>query len=472
MDAEDRHGRVELIHGWGRTAATAAVVLRPRSADEAAAALDACAGSARGVIARGLGRSYGDAAQNAGGTVLDLCNLRRIVRIDAERRQADVEAGVGLETLMRACLPLGLWPVVTPGTRQVTVGGAIASDVHGKNHHANGSFAANVRRLRLHTPGLGTVEVGPGRDPELFWATAGGMGLTGVVLDATVELLAVETASMRVETERLGDLDTLMARMVEADRHWRYSVAWVDGLARGARLGRSIFEVAEHATVDDLPSRARRDPLRFAPRPLGTVPDGLPSGLLNRWSAAAFNELWYRKAPRRGSHVVEAHRYFHPLDGVREWNRLYGPRGLVQYQFVVPDGREDCVRVALETFSSARCSSFLAVLKRFGPANRGPLSFPTAGWTLALDLPSVPLLQPLLDGLDEVVAEAGGRVYLSKDSRLRPELLEVMYPELGTWRRARDRADPGRVLHSDLARRLGLLGSESSQPADADLLAG
>ncbi|MCQ9136269.1 MULTISPECIES: FAD-binding oxidoreductase [Streptomyces] len=453
MPAETASETVSVT-GWGRTAPTVARVIRPRTYPEAVAAVRDC--GARGGIPRGLGRAYGDAAQNAGGTVIDVTALDRIHVVDADAGVVLCDAGVSLHRLMEVLLPLGWFVPVTPGTRYVTVGGAIAADVHGKNHHVSGSFARHVSSFELLTAD-GTVRtVRP--DSPLFDATAGGMGLTGVVLTATVRLQPVETSLMSVDTERAADLDDLMARLTDGDHRYRYSVAWIDLLARGAATGRAVLTRGDHAPLDALPPRARRAPLSFSPSRLPAPPAFLPDGLLTRTGVGLFNEFWYRRAPRaRSGELQRLSAFFHPLDGVPHWNRVYGRGGFVQYQFVVGHGREEALRRIVGRVSARRCPSFLAVLKRFGEADPGWLSFPRPGWTLALDVPAgLPGLAAFLDELDEEVAAAGGRVYLAKDSRLRPDLLAAMYPRLDDFRALRAELDPRGVFVSDLARRLNL----------------
>jgi decaprenylphospho-beta-D-ribofuranose 2-oxidase len=456
-------GHRATLTGWGRTAPTSADLVRALHPDMVEQAMAEAVGSAaargRGIIARGLGRSYGDAAQNAGGTVVDTTWLDSVHHADLTSGVVSVGAGVSLQALMERLVPLGWFVPVTPGTRMVTVGGAIAADIHGKNHHVDGGFCAHVADLTLVTPG-GTVTVSPEVDPDLFWATAGGMGLTGVIIRATLRMIPVETGYMTVDTERADDLDAAMALMATGDHAYRYSVAWIDCQTTGGRLGRSVLTRGDHARYDDLPpglqapSRARA----FRSRTSLSVPATPPGGLLNPVTVGAFNEFWFRKAPRHEVGRIETlGTFFHPLDGVGAWNRLYGPRGFLQYQFVVGQESAEVVRRIIERIAGARLASFLAVLKRFGPGDPGPLSFPRPGWTLALDLPvGRPELGRLLDRLDDEVAGAGGRVYLAKDSRLSPAAFRAMYPGVEAWLAVRHRVDPDGVLRSDLGRRLGL----------------
>lgn len=441
-----------LLTGWGRTAPTAATLHEVAEDQVAGVVRDH---GARGVLPRGLGRSYGDAAQNAGGEVLRLDPAGH-VRLDAEHGVVDVGAGVSLDRLIRELLPRGFFVPVTPGTRYVTVGGAIASDVHGKNHHVDGTFGQAVLEMELVTADGSRQVLTPDGTPELFWATVGGMGLTGVVTSARVRVKPVETSLMRVDTDRAANLDELLELMA-GDDAYTYSVAWIDLLARGRALGRSVLTRGEHARLAELPARRTASPLAFTARERLRAPAHVPSGLMNRWSVAAFNEMWFRKAPRRRrDEIQDLATFFHPLDGVAGWNSLYGRRGFTQYQFVVPLDAVDALREAVDRISAGGHASFLAVLKRFGPGNEGLLSFPMEGWTLALDLPVVPGLARLFDGLDELVVAAGGRVYLAKDARTTAAMLARMYPRLEEFRKVRREVDPHGVFQSDLARRLEL----------------
>lgn len=440
------------LRGWGRTAPTLATVVPVRTAADVTTAL--AAAGPRGLIARGLGRSYGDPAQNAGGTVLDMTGLDRIHSVDAGSGRVVVDAGVSLDTLMRAALPFGLWLPVLPGTRQVTVGGAIGADIHGKAHHVVGSFGNHVESLDLITADGRAHTLSPADD--LFWATVGGMGLTGVVVRATLALHHVETAYFTVDTEQIDNLADLMAAQSVDDEKYAETVSWFDAVSTGARFGRGLLMRANHATLDELPPKLLARPLRFDAPQLLTVPDVFPPGLLNRLTGTLFSEVWYRKSPTKRGAIQNITQFLHPLDIVGEWNRGYGPRGFLQYQFVVPVERGDVVRSVLERMHATKQVSALNVLKRFGEGNRAPLSFPKPGWTLCVDIPVNDGLHALCDELDELVLDAGGRHYLAKESRTTPEAIRRGYPRLDEWRKVRDAADPTGVFTSDMSRRLEL----------------
>jgi decaprenylphospho-beta-D-ribofuranose 2-oxidase len=446
-------GRTATLTGWGRIAPSTAELAEPAGPAEAAALLRRATG---GAIPRGLGRSYNNAAQCAGGLVLSTARLNRIVSLDKVTGVAVCEAGVSLEQLMVAGLPAGWFVPVSPGTRQVTVGGAIAADVHGKNHHVAGSFASHVLSIDMLLPGGQPCTLTP-RD-ELFWATAGGMGLTGFIVRAAVQLKRVQTSLVKVDTVRTADIDETMAVLAEHDRRYAYTVAWSDSLARGRALGRSVITSGDFAAPGDLTARDRDNPFAFDPRARLGAPAAFPPGLINRYSVRFANAVWYRKAPRlREAELQTIGQFFHPLDGIRNWNRVYGPGGFRQYQYVLPFGAEAAVRQSFELVSGHPAPSFVTVLKRFGTGDPGLLSFPVPGWTLALDFPArTPGLGPMLDELDRLVVRHGGRVYLAKDSRVPAAVLEEMYPRLPEFRKLRADLDPAGVLASDLSRRLGL----------------
>jgi decaprenylphospho-beta-D-ribofuranose 2-oxidase len=435
------------LMGWGRTNPVTAQVVQPTTVEQVQELIRQA--PPRSLIARGLGRSYGDAAQLDGGTVIELPAFDGIA-LDPASGTVTAGAGVSFDRLLRELVPRGFFLPVTPGTRNVTVGGAIAADVHGKNHHVDGSFGNHVQRLLL-VDGTGTLrELRPdGETAPFFWATVGGMGLTGVIVEATFSLIPITSSLIRVDTSRFRDLEALMAAMVEADSRYRYSVAWVDSLDP---RGRGVLTCGDHAPAEALPEGQQADPLHYDPRALASAPPFLPGGLLNKLTVRAFNEAWYRKAPRhREGELQTIAQFFHPLDGVQDWNRIYGPAGFLQYQFAVPDEAAQLVPRTLEALRRVGAPSFLTVLKRFGAGNPAPLSFPIPGWTLAVDVPAaVPGLLEVLDQLDEEVAAVGGRVYLAKDSRQSNGMFRLSYKGLEDWIKDRIKLDPGGVIRSDM----------------------
>jgi decaprenylphospho-beta-D-ribofuranose 2-oxidase len=449
-------GETELLSGWGRSSPSRARVVRPSSSVEVEKLVAELAGSGEPLLARGLGRSYGDAAQCGGGTVFDCRGLTETLQISSEGL-CRASAGVSVADLLSVSVPAGWFIPVTPGTRQVTLGGAVASDVHGKNHHVDGSFSAHLSSLELVTP-AGRLTCGPTEAAGAFNATCGGMGLTGVVTELTFQLFSIESSLLRVDTERASDLEACLAILAERPEDYRYSVAWVDGLSSGRNLGRAVITRGNHARAEELPTKAKAEPLSYRPSERLKVPFMPPVTPLSRPSIKVLNELWFQRAPRQRRTTFESiASFFHPLDAVRDWNLAYGPHGFTQYQFVVPFGAESVLRQTFERLAQAGQPPFLVVLKSFGKEAAGHISFPRQGWTLALDLPlGRPGLGEVLDGLDELVAGAGGRVYLSKDSRLTPELIETMYPHLPEWRQELESLDPGGAFTSDLSRRLGL----------------
>lgn len=435
---------VELT-GWGRTARVQTLACAPRDATEATAALAAANGAT--ILPYGGGRSYGDVALNSGGRALLTDGLNRILDFDAATGQVVCEAGVTFRDLMLRYLPRRYLFPVSPGTAFTTMGGAVANDIHGKNHERAGSFGDHLIWLDLALPSGEVRRVCPRSDPELFAATIGGIGLTGLILRVCFRLQAVPSASVEVEERRIADLDGFMAAFAECRARSTFSVGWIDAMARGRHLGRGILETAEFAPTDAASCRVSK------PR---TVPFDFPSGMLNPLSIRLFNELYYRRIPAAGRHrAVPIHKFLYPLDALGHWNRIYGRRGFYQFQCVIPDRSASAGMTALlEAIARARRGSFLAVLKTMGEGGRGHLSFPERGYTLALDFPRSGLVPALLRELERISLKHGGRVYLAKDALLSAAGFAAMYPRLGAFRDVLARIDPNRRLASDMARRL------------------
>ena len=433
------------LQGWGRSSLSPCLAARPERLRELHAALDAPEG--RTLIAHGGGRSYGDAALNTDGAVVVTGRLDRILGFDPATGELVAEPGVTFADLLEVFLPRGFIAPVSPGTSHVTLGGALANDVHGKNHHHAGSFGEHVLWFDLLLPDGRMQRVSPESDPALFQATVGGIGLTGIVAALCLRLTRVPSNALAVSRRRVRNLDGFLAAF-EAAAGATWSVGWIDALAGGASLGRGVLETAEpsEARVESRPPRARRFPV------------DAPGWLLNGLSVRAFNELYWRRVPAAGQQATVPYRQFlYPLDAIDGWNRMYGKQGFRQFQCVVPPGPgEAALRRLLETVAAGGNASFLAVLKVMGRDGPGMLSFGMPGYSLALDIPARPGSGAIFTQLERITRDSGGRIYLAKDSLLSAEGFAAMYPRAGEFRAVRERVDPQRRLSSDMARRIGL----------------
>jgi decaprenylphospho-beta-D-ribofuranose 2-oxidase len=442
----------QLLTGWGRTTLSRAKVVGPLPGEQLQALVTAR--PAGGVLARGAGRSYGDAAQNAGGVVVHPVTAP-LVHVDPDTATVRVSASTSFTDLLTRIVPEGLLLPVLPGTRHLTVGGAVAADVHGRNQRSYGSLGRWITEIEI-LDGTGEIRrLTPDRDPEGFRATVGGMGLTGVILGATIRLLRIRSARMLVSRRRMADLDALLTAVDEATD--RYCVAWIDTTATGSSFGRGIVEVGDHPAAEGgglayRPHRAHRAP------PLPVCP-------FTAWSAREFNGLHFRTAARGANEITDLAAFFHQLDALDGWNRTQGPRGFIEYQCVVPEGAHGVIAQILEAAQRQRCAPFLGTLRRFGPESGSYLSYPLPGWSVSIDMPAGHRqLAPMLDDLDLRVAAAGGRVDLAGDSRLSGRTCAAMYPRLAQWRAAASRLDPAGVFRSDLGQRLGLRRAGAKSP--------
>jgi decaprenylphospho-beta-D-ribofuranose 2-oxidase len=436
--------------GWGRTLRSTSWEFEPRSRLELQEFI-ADHDSSRGVITHGLRRSYGDSSLNIGGVTIDAAFLSEI-SFHSDSQIVSVGAGVSINTLERVALSHKLFPPVVPGTGFVTIGGAIAADIHGKSHHTTGSFSSFVRRIRLLYSDGEIRDLYPdGPSQEHFWATIGGLGLTGIILEADLQLIAMDEPKVFVEETRVNNLEEMLTALSVSDANFEHTVAWID--LSGDFRGRGVVGKGNY-----LPQKSR-DPNVFAAKTKQGISLPFPKigrpSLINKFTVRAFNEMWFRKPLTNGISSIDS--FMHPLDRIQNWNRVYGDRGFLQYQFVVPEGNEDFLGQVLSMMRDLGAASFLGVLKKFGEGSRGHLSFPNAGWTLALDIPShIDNLEQTLNSLDSQVCARQGRIYLIKDARLKPEFVPIMYPKLEEWRSIRNNMDPRGMWQSDQSRRLKL----------------
>lgn len=442
--------KVEDLAGWGNHPKAPASLVRPERMRQLAPGPGP-------QIARGLGRSYGDASLCTDGAVILTQRLNRLLEWDAELGRVRAEAGATLEDLLEVFVPRGWFLPVTPGTKFCSLGGCLASDVHGKNHHEAGTFSRHVTQVKM-ADGLGSRRILTAEgSPDLFWATAGGMGLTGIICDLELQLQPIETSYIKVRHRRGSGLLALMEMLNDPALDAPYSVAWIDCVATGDKMGRGILMTGSHAAKLDLPLKLAANPLVIHKLKGKPFPIDLPTWALNPRTVGAFNGFYDWMQGRKTEFLSHYDQFFYPLDGIRGWNRMYGKPGFIQYQFVLPlESSAAGMELVLRKISEAGRASFLAVLKKFGAQGQGHLSFPFPGFTLSLDIPVRDGLPEFVKELDAIVMDHGGRHYMAKDSTCTPEMIAASYPRLAEWKQARDAADPEGRFASDLSRRLGL----------------
>ena len=438
---------VTQLSGWGRYPVQSCELERPERYADLRPNTDS-------LIVRGQGRSYGDAALNENRRVLLTGRVNRLLEFDVGQGILRAEAGATLAEILEMIVPQGWFLPVTPGTKFVSLGGCVAADAHGKNHHHDGSFGDHVLAIEMILADGSRVACSAAENAGLFWATVGGMGLTGIVGEVTLKLMRIENASMMVRHHSADNLEQLFQLLQNPALDDRYTVAWIDSMASGGRLGRGIAMCGHHAVAEELPAGSGNAGQTKNSR---SIPFDFPAFALNPMSIGAFNALYYRRESKKQQPFLTGYDpYFYPLDTIGQWNRMYGKRGFVQYQCVIPGSAAfDGIKALLQELSGSRRPSFLAVLKRLGAQGGGLLSFPMTGYTLALDLPiRDDGLFVLLDKLDEIVLRHGGRVYLAKDARLSADSFRAMYPRYEEWLEIKKAIDPQNRFNSSLSRRL------------------
>lgn len=406
-----------------------------------------------GFIPRGNGRCYGDAS--IAPTTISTLRYDKILAFDTVTGVFECESGLTLDRILTVIVPRGWFLPVTPGTKYITVGGAVGSDVHGKNHHVDGSFSNHIISMNVLLADGRMLTCSKEQHPDLFEATCGGMGLTGIVTTVKFSLKKIETAYIRQKQIKADNLDEIL-RLFEEYKHYTYSMAWIDCLTKGENFGRSILTVGEHATLEELSQEQARAPLNPPPKKQITFPFSLPWWVLNSFTIKAFNFLYYGKNFKKEiNNIVTYEPFFYPLDAILHWNRGYGKRGFVQYQFVLPlEAKAGLVEI-LTRISDKKMGSFLVVLKVFGEQN-DMISFPFEGYTLAMDFPIRKGLFEFLDELDQIVLHYKGRLYMSKDARMKPDMLEKGYPRLQEFKDIIRKYNPDFKIRSEQSARLEL----------------
>lgn len=406
-----------------------------------------------GFIPRGNGRCYGDASL-AGKTISTL-KYDKILSFDIENGIFECQSGLTLDRILEVVVPKGWFLPVTPGTKFITVGGAVGSDVHGKNHHVDGSFSNHIVEMDIVLSNGEAITCSPQLHSDLFEASCGGMGLTGMITRIKFRLKKIESSYIAQKQIKAENLEEVI-QLFDEYKQFTYSVAWIDCLKKGEHFGRSILILGEHAKLNELNEKQKKDPLQLPQKKQITFPFNLPSWVLNSFTVKAFNFLYYSKNTKKElNNVVSYEPFFYPLDAILHWNRGYGKKGFVQYQFVLPLQAKQGLVEILKKISDKGLGSFLAVLKVFGHQD-SIISFPTEGFTLALDFPVRDGLFDFLDELDKVVLQYGGRLYMSKDARMKPEVMTAGYPGLDKFKAIVKKYNPSGKIRSVQSGRLFL----------------
>ncbi len=445
-----RNQKQEILSGWGNFPQTQATVFYPSNEED----LKKIFQKSR-LIPRGMGRSYADQATNKGESVINMTRFSHFLSFDEKQGVLECEAGATLDDIITCFAPRGWFPMITPGTKFITIGGAIANDVHGKAHHVHGSFVNSVLAFSIMLSDGTLKRASRDENADLFWASFGGLGLLGTIISASIRLRKIETTYFQTKAIDIKNLDHLFDALDENDQEYHYSVAWVDSLAKGDHLGRGVLSVGNRARLDDLPSELKKDPLIISGKPKIDLPFFFPNHLLNTVTVWGVNKFLHT-FQKKGAEFAHYESFSYPLDAVNNWNRAYGSNGFIQYQFVVPfdHGRKN-IRKILKTITESRCTPFLNVLKKFGKSSRY-LSFPMEGYTFAIDFPITGKLKPFTQKLDRMVLDAGGRIYLGKDAYLDEPTFKAMYPAYGDWLAVLKKYNPETRFCSDLSRRLGI----------------